>query len=141
MKAGGTDSTSVRSTDPTARRQPPRKLVGRSDPVRDNRFMDAAVGLPSIAVLGGGVAGVMSAIHLARSGKWNVDLFEASDALGGLHQSPMVDGVPFDIGAFVFDSSHGYFSTFPSLRQAFVPIEYGGGHCGPAVRSTCIHSR
>jgi protoporphyrinogen oxidase len=82
--------------------------------------------LPRLAVLGGGVAGVTAAAHLARSGAWAVDLYEASGTLGGLHKSPMVGGVPYDIGAFLFKDEHPYFSTFPGLRAHFVPVRARG---------------
>ena len=82
--------------------------------------------LPRLAVLGGGVAGVTAAVHLARSGRWAVDLFEASDRLGGLHRSPRVGDVPYDIGTFLFRDDHSYFSTFPALRAQFIPVRTRG---------------
>ena len=58
----------------------------------------------NIAVLGGGVAGVVVANELARSGA-NVDLIERAPKLGGLHRSVTADGMAFDIGAFVFSEA------------------------------------
>jgi protoporphyrinogen oxidase len=72
----------------------------------------------NIAVLGGGVAGVVVANELARSGA-NVDLIERAPKLGGLHRSVTADGMAFDIGAFVFSEAHELIRTFPFLREHF----------------------
>jgi len=52
-------------------------------------------------VLGGGIAGLYSARVLAGAGH-SVDLFEASDRLGGLIQPATLGSVTFDIGAEAF---------------------------------------
>ena len=80
--------------------------------------------LPSVAVLGGGAAGVTAAAHLARSGQWRVELFEASDHLGGLHHSPLADGIAYDIGVFLFSRDHEYLRTFPGLADLLVPARF-----------------
>jgi phytoene desaturase len=51
-----------------------------------------------IAVIGGGLSGLSSAIALARNGV-HVDLFEARDTLGGCCASTIVDGYRFNDGA------------------------------------------
>lgn len=71
-----------------------------------------------IAVLGGGVAGVVVAGELARQGA-EVDVLERLPRLGGLHRSFIADGMSFDIGAFVFNKRHDVFHTFPSLLPLF----------------------
>lgn len=75
-----------------------------------------------IAVLGGGAAGVTVAGQLAKIAGIHVDLFERSERLGGLHHSPVVGGLAYDIGAFLFDPSHPLLDTFPELRRIFVPV-------------------
>lgn len=100
-----------------------------------------------VAVLGGGVAGVSAAARLARSGRYAVELFEASDRLGGLHWSPVVGGLAYDIGAFVFDPAHEYLRTFPELVPMMVPVSHhstslhGGGELGPFPFSVTGHLR
>lgn len=78
----------------------------------------------SIAVLGGGVAGVVAAAELARDGATDVFLFESQPELGGLHRSVDADGLVFDIGAFIFDTSHALFASFPMLREHFPLLEH-----------------
>ena len=77
-----------------------------------------------IAILGGGVAGVVLAKELADSDAFTIDLYEQNDALGGLHRSVEIDGAHYDIGAFLFDREHALLQTFPFLYDHFVPIEH-----------------
>jgi len=75
-----------------------------------------------VAILGGGVAGLIVAHELTRRCRGlQVELLEKSSALGGLHRTIQADGLKFDIGAFFFERDHQLFSTFPSLRDCYVP--------------------
>jgi protoporphyrinogen oxidase len=80
----------------------------------------------TIAVLGGGVAGVVAARELARDGSADVLLFEGERHLGGLQRSVAVGGLVFDIGAFVFDPGHPLFGSFPTLRDLFPRVDHHG---------------
>lgn len=53
---------------------------------------------PPVIVLGAGFGGLVAAAELRRLGI-DVQVFEASDAVGGLARSHVVDGVRFDTGA------------------------------------------
>lgn len=72
------------------------------------------------------MAGISAASRLARAGGYEVELFEEADRLGGLHWSPIIDGLAYDIGAFVFDPAHAYLQTFPDLIPKMVPVNH---HC------------
>jgi len=50
-----------------------------------------------VAVIGGGLAGLSGAIHLARAG-WDVDLFEQTGRLGGKMNETRQQGFRFDTG-------------------------------------------
>lgn len=50
----------------------------------------------SIAVIGGGITGIAAAIKLARSGRFNVTLFEKNEHLGGLSASYQWQDVVWD---------------------------------------------
>ena len=54
-----------------------------------------------VVVIGAGIAGLVSALQLARRGL-KVTLLEAADAPGGKMRQPMVDGAPIDSGPTVF---------------------------------------
>jgi hypothetical protein len=77
-----------------------------------------------IAILGGGVAGVVLARELASSSAFSITLYERNRSLGGLHRSVEFGGAEYDIGAFVFDYEHALLKTFPFLYDHFVPIDY-----------------
>ena len=72
-----------------------------------------------IALLGGGIAGVVLARELARRDDLQVTLIEKEGRLGGLHRSHTINGLSYDIGAFVFDAQHQLFRTFPELSASF----------------------
>jgi Phytoene dehydrogenase and related proteins len=74
-----------------------------------------------VAVLGGGVAGVVAAAELAKKAGIEVVLYERSTALGGLQHSISIDGASYDIGAFIFTADHDLFRAFPGLIDRFVP--------------------
>ncbi len=67
-----------------------------------------------VAVLGGGIAGVVVANQLAQRGI-GVDLYEKDTRLGGLHRTVEADGFLFDIGAFLYPPDHELFKNFPFL--------------------------
>jgi Protoporphyrinogen oxidase len=75
-----------------------------------------------IAVLGGGVSGVVLAKRLADKGIAAVDLIEKEERLGGLHRSIRVENLTFDIGAFLFSQEHELLKSFPTLYDCFVPV-------------------
>ncbi|MEJ2718225.1 MAG: NAD(P)-binding protein, partial [Deltaproteobacteria bacterium] len=58
-------------------------------------------GGPSVAVIGGGVAGLAAAGSLAQKG-WNVDVFEKEHLIGGFCDTLVIDGFTFDLGPHVF---------------------------------------
>ncbi|MBS1911770.1 MAG: FAD-dependent oxidoreductase [Bacteroidetes bacterium] len=78
----------------------------------------------AIAILGGGVAGVVLAKELAATGVADVEILEASARLGGLQQSVRIGGAVYDIGAFVFDPAHDLLRTFPELYDSFVQVPH-----------------
>lgn len=73
-----------------------------------------------VAVLGGGVAGVVAAGELALQPGVTVELFEKAPHLGGLQHSVVVRGAAYDIGAFLFGEDHELLHVFPTLRGAFM---------------------
>lgn len=79
--------------------------------------------MKKIAVLGGGVSGVVAARHLAEKENVAVDLIEKEERLGGLHRSLCHDGLNFDIGAFLFYRDHQLLLSFPALLDCFVPTD------------------
>jgi hypothetical protein len=76
-----------------------------------------------IAVLGGGVSGVIMAKHLADKETFAVDLIEKQERLGGLHRSIRLEGLVFDIGGFAFAHEHELLRSFPFLYDRFVPVQ------------------
>lgn len=79
-----------------------------------------------IAVLGGGVAGVILARELSRTPTFHVHLLERNSELGGMHRSLQVNDLWYDIGAFLFDRDHVLLRTFPALYDHFLPVEHRG---------------
>lgn len=78
-----------------------------------------------IAILGGGVAGVVLANELARStDAFRIDLIEREDRLGGLHHSPCFDGMHFDIGTFVLHSTHNLLQSMPEVMEVLSEVDY-----------------
>lgn len=75
----------------------------------------------SVAVLGGGAAGVVAAQELAARGA-TVDLIERQEQLGGLHRSVVLDGDAFDTGVFLFSHKHEFVKSFPALRSEFISV-------------------
>ena len=73
-----------------------------------------------IAIIGGGITGVIIAAHAARNAR--VTLYENSGRLGGLHRSVTIDDYSYDIGSFFFADNHPVFGTFHGLRDLFVPV-------------------
>lgn len=74
---------------------------------------------PKAIVLGGGVAGLSVGLHLLRSGRYDVELFEKNDRIGGLATS-------FTIGPMIFDfGPHAFHSKEPHVIQFFQDIMKG----------------
>ncbi len=77
-----------------------------------------------VAVIGGGLAGLSGAIHLARAG-CNIDLFEQTDRLGGKMNETQQQGFRFDTGPslltmpFVIDE---LFSSAGFQRQELLTL-------------------
>lgn len=59
---------------------------------------------PRVVVLGGGVAGLSAALHVLRTGEFEVDLFEGRSRVGGLATSYQLGPATFDFGPHAFHS-------------------------------------
>ncbi|MEP7217836.1 MAG: FAD-dependent oxidoreductase [Bacteroidota bacterium] len=77
-----------------------------------------------IGILGGGVAGVVTARELSNDPDLEIELLEKEDHLGGLQRSVEVNGAWYDIGAFVFDREHQLLRTFPELYEIFIMVDH-----------------
>ncbi|MBC8145434.1 MAG: FAD-dependent oxidoreductase [bacterium] len=77
-----------------------------------------------VAILGGGVAGCVLARQLSNAPDLDIDIIERETRLGGLHRTHIADGLPFDIGAFVFDAGNPLFTSFPGLVDLFRQVEH-----------------
>lgn len=77
-----------------------------------------------IAILGGGVAGVVLARELSEESNAQVELFERNSELGGLQRSQDIGGFQYDIGAYVFAYEHELLRTFPVLYDHFIPLAH-----------------
>jgi protoporphyrinogen oxidase len=86
-----------------------------------------------IAVLGGGVAGIMTAARLAQNDDFTITLFEKDPCLGGLHKSIEIDNFSFDVGTFTFNSEHEYFKAFPGLEERFIWFPHDNTSLTPAL--------
>lgn len=73
----------------------------------------AAAGARRIGVVGGGISGLVAARDLARAG-FDVDVFEASDRLGGALASHRLAGIDLDAGAEAFANRS---DTVPALLR------------------------
>lgn len=71
---------------------------------------------PRVIVVGAGVAGLVAAKRLAEEGV-SVDIFEASDGVGGRIRSDVVDGFILDRGFQVF------IEAYPMCRKLCVESE------------------
>ncbi len=58
-----------------------------------------------VAVVGAGLAGLCAALHLSAAGR-SVQLFEASDGVGGRVRTDVVDGYRLDRGFQVYDTAY-----------------------------------
>ena len=85
-----------------------------------------------VAVLGGGISGLMVARELADRPGTEIDLYERDSRLGGLLRSVRADGLEFDIGAFAFGHGHELLRSFPFLAGRMVPIHPRGMSVTPA---------
>jgi protoporphyrinogen oxidase len=87
-----------------------------------------------VAILGGGPAGVVLANELATGGRFEVDLIEREDRLGGLHRSVALGGLVYDIGSFAFETGHEFLRAFPRLYELFVRVTYRRRSLTPSNR-------
>jgi protoporphyrinogen oxidase len=69
----------------------------------------------SVAVLGGGMTGLIAARYLSDHPDLAVDLYERADRLGGLHNSVEIDGKCYDVGAYAFGPENPIFEAFPGI--------------------------
>ncbi|MBN1521426.1 MAG: FAD-dependent oxidoreductase, partial [Candidatus Aureabacteria bacterium] len=76
-----------------------------------------------IAVLGGGISGVVAARELSKKPDFEVDLFEKNFFLGGLHRSVRKKSRVFDIGPFIFWDPFELFEVFPLAKNYFFPVD------------------
>src|SRR5262249_54046714 len=88
----------------------------------------------SIAILGGGPAGVVLASELATTHRFEIDLIEKEERLGGLHRSVAVGGLVYDIGSFAVETEHQFLRTFPRLYDLCIPVTYPRMSLTPAKR-------
>ena len=73
-----------------------------------------------VAVIGGGVSGLASAHYLARQG-WQVDLYEASDRLGGRMAISHLNGQEICLGG----KNIGYqYKEFRQFLEYYGPAKY-----------------
>ena len=86
----------------------------------------------SVAVLGGGPAGLAVAKSLAGIDGLDVDLLEKNSRIGGLQHSVECEGLHFDIGTFLYFPSHGLLNAFPQIQPLFVPITYAPTSVSPS---------
>lgn len=75
-----------------------------------------------VAVLGGGISGLMVARELVERPGMEIDLYERDVRLGGLLRSVRADGLEFDIGAFAFGHDHELLQSFPSLAARMATV-------------------
>ena len=61
---------------------------------------------PKVVVIGAGIAGLSAALHLLRTGEFDVDVFEKNDRVGGLATSFSLGPATFDFGPHAFHSQH-----------------------------------
>ncbi len=78
----------------------------------------------NVAVLGGGVAGVVTANEISRHEGFSARIIEKEERLGGLQRSIPLGGVQYDIGSFVFDRTHQLLRTFPRLYDTFIETSH-----------------
>jgi protoporphyrinogen oxidase len=75
-----------------------------------------------VAVLGGGISGLMVARELADEPGAEIDVLERDTRLGGLLRSVDAGGLEFDIGAFAFGHDYELIRCFPRLAERMVPV-------------------
>ncbi|HET6764154.1 MAG TPA: FAD-dependent oxidoreductase [Longimicrobiaceae bacterium] len=75
-----------------------------------------------VAVLGGGIAGLMVARELADAPENEIDVLERDSRVGGLLRSVTAGGLEFDIGAFAFGHHHELLRGYPALAERMVAV-------------------
>lgn len=74
---------------------------------------------PKVVVLGAGVAGLSTALHLLKTGEFDVAVVEKSDRVGGLASSYKMGPATFDFGP------HAFHSQQPHIIQFFQDLMKG----------------
>lgn len=69
-----------------------------------------------IAIIGGGPAGLISALELKKYGYTNVTVYEAKDKAGGKVNTMFIKGKPYELGAVVVSN---YFSEVKKLAKEY----------------------
>lgn len=87
-----------------------------------------------VGILGGGMAGVSVAKELALAPGYDPVIVEGEPALGGLQYSAEVDGLMYDIGAFLFTPDHPVFKSFPFLLPHFKSVRHSAISITPSGR-------
>lgn len=77
-----------------------------------------------VAILGGGVSGVVLAQELSAAPGLELHLFENRPGLGGLQRTVACNGLNYDIGCFILPDRHDLFKSFPRLKDVFVAQEF-----------------
>lgn len=67
-----------------------------------------------VAIVGAGVGGLSAALKLSQMG-FIVDIYEARSSAGGLASSIEIDGLPFDVGPYIFLDREGLEWSYSQL--------------------------
>ena len=59
----------------------------------------------NIVIIGAGPTGLSTAEALLEKTNFNIEIFEAQNAVGGLAGSEEVDGMPYDYGPHIYHSN------------------------------------
>lgn len=76
-----------------------------------------------VAVVGGGISGLVSATVLAKAGA-EVVLYEKEDRLGGHAKTVVVDGMDLDLGFMSFNPVIIYIFLYLSNIHIYIYIEF-----------------
>ena len=67
---------------------------------------------PKVYILGAGLTGLTAALHLLRTGRFDVELIEKNDRVGGLATSYDLGPATFDFGPHAFHSQQRHIIEF-----------------------------
>src|SRR5882672_4414430 len=99
---------------------------------RTNVLRDGVVEVDAL-VLGGGIAGIVSATMLGKGGALVV-LVDHYESLGGNHKSRSIGPYTYDIGTFLFGESDILFSLFPEALAKCLSVRIAVGRITPSGR-------